>query len=360
MGPTLETDSDGPTAPSTDKSVPLHRPKIDFFVIGAAKCGTTSLYWTFSRHPDIYVPPIKEPRFMSGENWKRGWEWYAANWAKQPRGTITGDFSPSYSVSLGAQARAPRMIAEHYPDAKIIYIVRDPIAAAISNWRMAVFANRKHIDFNDAVRNLPAVGQRVRYWSQISQYRTYFSDENICVVAVEDITRNQKTMSDVFRWLNVRHEGAGIPRFVTANTSAIKIGRPPKPSIPIANRIEFLKTMRDEAENILTYAGLPHSTWLLETGSQAWLSDDEIEAQKRKELRDLRERSLTQFFAMKLKLWLAATIPRWVKRQGARTIDSFAVRVLKRWMFVRIPRRLGRIFRPNETPGSKPGTKTKS
>lgn len=327
------------------------KPKIDFFLVGAAKCGTTSVYRTFSRHPDIYVPPIKEPRFMSGETLAKGWKWYAANWKKQPPGTITGDFSPSYSVNLRDNARAPKMIAKYYPRAKIIYIVRDPVAAAISNWRMATqtTAVTDH-SFVEAFRTLPAVGDRMRYWSQISLYRKHFPDEQIRVVVAEDLTRNKKTLTNLFQWLGVRHEGPDIPKFAKANRTVTRTKRPPKPYIPVPDRIEVLSALRGEAEKILAYAGLPAKTWSLSKEAFAWLSDKEIEVERKRQIEfaNIKKRKKAKQWSalrkMKRRLGMGSP-PVWIARKTTQAVNSYPGRLVKRWLFVRIPRKLGKILR---------------
>jgi len=303
------------------------KPDIDFFLIGAAKCGTTSVYRTFSRHPDIYVPPIKEPRFLCGSNLKKGWRWYARNWKKQPAGTITGDFSPSYSVSLSASAPAPRRIAQHYPNAKIIYVVRDPVAAAISNWRMATAKSKEGLSFAEAVRAWPSVGQRMKFWSQISLYRKYFPDSQIRVIVVEEITRNPARMREIFKWLGVRSEGRDIPRFATANKSSARINRPPRPSIPTEDRQWFLAQMKDEARAILDYAGVRRSVWKLTTRSKAWMSEKELAAQKERQ--------------NKIRKGLAWIVPAPVQRFVQRTVKP--AQHLKCLVLVRAPRKLARL-----------------
>ncbi len=39
----------------------------DFFIVGQPKCGTTALYEMLRRHPQIYMPELKEPRFFARE-----------------------------------------------------------------------------------------------------------------------------------------------------------------------------------------------------------------------------------------------------------------------------------------------------
>jgi len=100
-------------------------PDISFFVIGAARCGTTSIYSYLTQHPRIAIPTIKEPRFFT-QNWKEGWDWYAEVYGNIGPGEIASDFSPGYS-NMSINAKPARRIAKFYPDARIIYLVRHPI-----------------------------------------------------------------------------------------------------------------------------------------------------------------------------------------------------------------------------------------
>ena len=39
----------------------------NFFIVGAPKAGSTSLYYYLDQHPQIYMSPIKEPCFFAPE-----------------------------------------------------------------------------------------------------------------------------------------------------------------------------------------------------------------------------------------------------------------------------------------------------
>ena len=56
----------------------------NFFLIGAAKAGTTSLYDILKQHPQVYLPFQKEPMFFSNDNnFNRGMEWYSHTFFQQ-------------------------------------------------------------------------------------------------------------------------------------------------------------------------------------------------------------------------------------------------------------------------------------
>jgi hypothetical protein len=118
----------------------------DFLVAGVPKAGTTALHAALSRHPGIYMSPIKEPKFFltDGPPPARGgpgdaltyrehvWERdkYEALFDAAAPGTLRGEATPLYLYDAGAMGRIRALI----PDVKLIVIIRDPVERAHSNW----------------------------------------------------------------------------------------------------------------------------------------------------------------------------------------------------------------------------------
>ena len=118
----------------------------DFLVAGVPKAGTTALHAALSRHPGLYLSPIKEPKFFltDGPPPTRGgpgdaltyrehvWERdrYEALFDAAPPGVLRGEATPFYLYDPGAMRR----IHDLLPEAKLIVIIRDPVERAHSNW----------------------------------------------------------------------------------------------------------------------------------------------------------------------------------------------------------------------------------
>jgi hypothetical protein len=104
----------------------------DFYIIGAAKAGTTSLHQVLMTHPDIFMPSSKEPEFFARDDlYAKGLVEYAALFEPaQPR-QLCGEASTIYSLSPLFPHTAAR-IRHHTPDAKFIYVMREPVARAYS------------------------------------------------------------------------------------------------------------------------------------------------------------------------------------------------------------------------------------
>ncbi len=188
----------------------------DFFIIGAAKAGTTSVHAALSRHPAIFMPDRKEPEFLARDDlYDQGIESYAQLFEPSQPGQLIGEASTLYSLGRFFPHTARRMAA-HCPDAKIVYIVREPVDRAYSyylqltkNYQNWSGDNAFHRTFEDFV--LPDRHARAaprakafagfdahlpdspdlcldgsRYHSQLQRYLEVFPRERICILRFED------------------------------------------------------------------------------------------------------------------------------------------------------------------------------
>ena len=104
------------------------KPAIGFIGLGAQKCASTWLHDVLVDHPELSVPTeLKEVDYFSYHH-DRGPEWYEQRFDASAQDNLCGEISPSYLHSPDVVAR----VAEYNPDMRIILIVRDPIARAIS------------------------------------------------------------------------------------------------------------------------------------------------------------------------------------------------------------------------------------
>lgn len=132
------------------------RMRPDFVIAGAQRCGTTSLFRTLARHPDV-VPPLPGKgvhHFDTAGSWDRGTAWYLghfplaspARWRTAGRAR-TGEASPYYVFHpLGAQR-----IAATVPDAKVVVLLRDPVERAYSAWKQERARGFEDQDFERAL-----------------------------------------------------------------------------------------------------------------------------------------------------------------------------------------------------------------
>jgi len=189
-----------------------HSHKPNFFVIGAAKAGTTSLCELLATHEDVFISDPKEPGFFTLPEQRRlGLPWYESLFRSPQKYTAIGEGSTTYSIT-GVYPDVVDRIADYSPDARIIYILREPwsrIESLWMQWRsMGRFVPRSFIK---AVRTDVAFIDSSRYWKQISAYRRRIDDARILVLFLEDLRINPaETLRRCFEFLGV--DSTFVPR----------------------------------------------------------------------------------------------------------------------------------------------------
>lgn len=107
----------------------------DFFIVGAAKAGTTSLTSQLKACPSVFMTKRKEPEFFARDDrFARGTEWYSELFSDAKPGQITGESSTIYSLARHFP-NAARRIWELAPDARIIYMLRHPVDRSYSMYQ---------------------------------------------------------------------------------------------------------------------------------------------------------------------------------------------------------------------------------
>ena len=107
----------------------------NFFIAGAAKSGTTSLWRYLLQHPDIFMPSdimYKEPAYFSDIKGMKDLNEYLSLFKNVTTEKMIGEASAAYLTS----PESPERIREVVPDAKFIIMLRNPIDRAYSlyNW----------------------------------------------------------------------------------------------------------------------------------------------------------------------------------------------------------------------------------
>ncbi len=123
----------------------LRRPA-DIFICGAQKSGTTYLSEALASLPDFYLPPIKEVHYFSA-HYDRGLRWYLSHFETRRSPRLQVDASPSYMVS----AVVPERIRAVNPNAKIVFLLRDPVSRAYSHFQHNRRAGYDDLDFSAAL-----------------------------------------------------------------------------------------------------------------------------------------------------------------------------------------------------------------
>ena len=202
--------------------------KVDFFVVGAARCGTTSLYNYLNQHPDIFLPNIKELNYFSRVESKDSSDYkepkkdqqyhtkiiksehtYNSLFNNSKENQINGDISPSYLWDTETANR----IYKHNPKAKIIISLRNPIHRAFSHYVMNYsIGQEKHDNFRDALNAKTEMiwgggnlyEELSYYYKTVLPYYQIFGKENIHTLIFEEWTSNKDTaLEEIFNFLGV-------------------------------------------------------------------------------------------------------------------------------------------------------------
>ena len=203
----------------------------NFFLVGAARAGTTSLWQYLRAHPDIYMPAAlhgKEPSFFCDLTppWARQHrtlDAYLALFQGAGRRRRIGDASTNYLVS----PESPRRIAEQFPDAKILVILRNPADRAYSLYRLlcywgletatpfekALALEEKRFRDDGFRRKWELLSQAFFYCrsgfysEQIQRYFDAFPRHQVHVLLYDDLKHAAlETVQNVYRFLEVDPE----------------------------------------------------------------------------------------------------------------------------------------------------------
>lgn len=229
----------------------------DFFVVGAMKSGTTTLHAWLGLHPEVFLPKEKEPDFFTRERTDTELRRYQELFA--PAGSrCTGEASTSYTIDRGSKGAADR-IAEFAPEARIVYLVRDPVERIRSHYRHEVRRNREHRDFAVAVRDDPRYRLASCYHARIRPYVARFGDQVSVVPASRLYGDDDSTwvllleflgLSLVPRPSEVRNVGADAASFTRAGGLLWRSGlmtratRLPKPVRRLARPVTIGESLR--------------------------------------------------------------------------------------------------------------------
>ncbi len=181
--------------------------KPNFFCIGAQKTGTTTLHEVLIDHPDIYLPIEKKELhfFDDDDNFLKGVDWYLNKYFSQVKTErAIGEITPAYCF----YEVVPKRIYDAFgADVKFIFILRNPIDRAISQYNMNVANLTEGLTFYDALENEKQRLQngtnfeyrhysyldRGYYSIQIERYLQFFKSENLLLLNFEEEFLNSKS-----------------------------------------------------------------------------------------------------------------------------------------------------------------------
>ena len=183
---------------------PGHAPLPNLFVIGAAKCGTTSLWLYLDAHPEIAMSRMKEPAFFLDADYLDRLGWYESLFVAAP---VVGEASTLYTVDP-VYPGVPERIRSLVEEPKLIYMVRDPVERAISHFIEHVAQGLESRSATEALgdpdesRNLYVAGSR--YASQVKRYLESFPATSLLIFEQSELRRSPaETLRRVYEFLGV-------------------------------------------------------------------------------------------------------------------------------------------------------------
>jgi len=199
LGPASRSASFGRDSVSTDYP--------NFFIVGAAKSGTTSLYRYLDQHPEVYVSPMKEPNWFSRVH-APGRISSVASEAEYLRlfegrraEPVAGEASPSYLWD----EKAPWRIKKAVPEAKIIAILRHPVDRALSDYAQSVRWEGENLPLLDALEQGYHDRRKVYgvtrlyvdlgfYSRQVKSYLEAFERSQVKIFLYEDLEQDPRAL----------------------------------------------------------------------------------------------------------------------------------------------------------------------
>lgn len=203
----------------------------NFFLVGASKSGTSTLYELLNRHPDIYMPEIKELHYFTHEEVLKTYykpvlvvtneEEYKNQFKEASTYSVAGDCTPNYLFYSGTAKK----IKDFHSDAKIIIILRDPTDRAISHYFMDL-----NLGFHDiplkkviskesqhAMYREQYIGNSL-YYKNVQEYLNVHSEKNVLVLDFEELKESPDTLiKKIYQFLGV-HEHHSIDHSQKHNT----------------------------------------------------------------------------------------------------------------------------------------------
>lgn len=268
-------------------------------VIGAQKCGTSTLHYYLRLHPEVSGSTPKELDFFIAErNWPLGVDWYRGHF--DPEATVRLESSPNYTAYPHFDGVAERM-HETVPGAKLIYLVRDPVARIEAHW-VHNYAKRRERGtlLETIVHPSTTYIQRSLYFSQLERFLRHYDRSRVLVLDQDDLRhRRAETLRRVFEFVGVdpgfehrsfnavRHRterkrratklgmrvkrlsqtpaGKRIPKALWNYAEAgLRLSRPiERPNLREALPPDVVRKLREDAERLREFTGRDFPDWCI-------------------------------------------------------------------------------------------------
>ena len=178
---------------------------VDFIIIGAMKCATSTLHEQLTAQPAIFMSEPKEPCFFSDDGvWRNGTDWYEGLFSQAGQGELRGESSTHYT-KLPTYPHTVERMAQHVPNAKLVYLMRHPLDRLVSQYIHQWTEREISCDLNQAVHEHPELVSYSQYDMQLAPFISAYGKENILPVFLPQMkTRPQQTLEKVCDFIGYR------------------------------------------------------------------------------------------------------------------------------------------------------------
>ena len=263
----------------------------NFLVVGAQRSGTSWLYSTLKRHPELWLPPIKEIHHFDNElkgrswadpkRWRRAFgthwgmldvwmlkyflgdnsdDWYASLFHQaQLQGRIAGEITPAYAtLSKDAFAR----IRQLNRDVRIVFVMRDPVQRAWSAVTRRHLPGSLTLEKALAILRRPNHMARSAYTETISRLESVFPSSQLHFCFFDDLREYpERFVADILSFLAVNENQA--TEIVLPPTTRSARARPMPPQLQREMAKQFLPMIRELCDR---FDG-PPQRWLAQSES---------------------------------------------------------------------------------------------
>ncbi len=229
--------------------------KPNLFIIGAAKCATSSLHTYLGQHPQIFMSPLKEPGFFAGDKedgaklrpftvngqtiykpYCNDLDSYLALFDGADGATYVGESSTAYS-QLPVRSGVVDRIYSFNKNARIVYVLRDPIDRTISHYWWHVQHEGEKRDLLSAIRENSHYCDVSYYAMQLRPYLDRFGAERVFWLTTESLASEPvQILKRLFAWLEIDETftPAGINARSNETPNVLN-----QPTSRILNRLRF-------------------------------------------------------------------------------------------------------------------------
>ena len=210
----------------------------DFLIIGAMKCGTSTLQAQLARQSGVFMSTPKEPNFFSDDDvFAQGLDWYKGLFSAAELNDLKGEASTHYTKLPTYPQTLSRMQAT-LDAPKLIYMIRNPMVRAASHYIHEWTEGRLGTDATQAFRQTPEIAAYGCYGQQIAPFVKAYGADRILMTSLEQIAADpDAAFAQISGFLGLSANAAWQHDLPAQNISAARMRRLPLQALLIDNPV---------------------------------------------------------------------------------------------------------------------------